>query len=432
MNDDNVGVASMQFGAMGAFMDNGAYPEPELTAAYQEGGVKVEVHRIRRSGNKAAAAKPSVAKVSTAKALTASTDLRGSEDIADSEAEELSGHARSLLEHGTNKKPDHRFGKAAANLGSRAAKAAKAALARAGKTHGPHAQDSSGRVSRTALGKLEGTPGYKAAHKAALKAAHAAGRVAAAASGAPVTTAPGAAVAKPSAAVSAAPLAVGPAAGVERVLAEDEAAAGVVSVAKKPVLAKAYVSSEPQVQLQEAKQQQQQQQEQVQEGKQQQQQDVEEEVEVMEVVEEEVEEVEEEQQEAPQKDAKSLAQQAKEQTTAAATLDSHTAQQVAQVAPQQPQAASTSDKAPHAAGVELVFGKPVGGKALVLPDQLVLLKADGTAVPQEVVAAFRYIWQLLQGRLMMGDPSTLIYFQPNWAGGWLVEHPSSQPGGSSL
>jgi hypothetical protein len=70
---------------------------------------------------------------------------------------------------------------------------------------------------------------------------------------------------------------------------------------------------------------------------------------------------------------------------------------------------------------ELVVG---GSKAptqpLQLPEDLTLIRADGSAVPQATVAAFKYVWQLLQGRLLMGDPSTLAMFQPGWAGGWLV------------
>jgi hypothetical protein len=72
---------------------------------------------------------------------------------------------------------------------------------------------------------------------------------------------------------------------------------------------------------------------------------------------------------------------------------------------------------------EVVIGKPpaaASAQALLLPADLTLVKADGSAVPDATVAAFRYVWQLLQGRLMMGDPSTLLMFQPGWAGGWLA------------
>lgn len=85
---------------------------------------------------------------------------------------------------------------------------------------------------------------------------------------------------------------------------------------------------------------------------------------------------------------------------------------------------------------ELVLGgtaQPVAGskapaqQALQLPEDLTLIRADGSAVPQATVAAFKYVWQLLQGRLLMGDPSTLAMLQPGWAGGWLVQgaHSSS-------
>jgi hypothetical protein len=437
MDDANVGVASLRLGSMSAFMDSGAYPEAELKTSYQDGGVKVIVHRIPRASK--------VAKVPTAsKVSKVSKVSTASVEADDKSTEDLQGPARSLLEHGVahgiKKKADHKLSKAAANWGARAAKAAKAALARAGKPHGSHAQDSSSRLSRSAVAKMEGSLTYKAAHKAALMAAHAAGRAAGAADGVSVasaantagTASPTAAAAVPTASVSPAPAAAAApadsAAKVERVLAEDDAAAEVVSFPKKPVLAQIYAVPEPQARgtLQEAQPQQQQQQ----------QDNEEEEVEVQ-----EVEEEQEDAQTDAQTDAMSSPQQAKEQPTpmpaaaaaAPATPGSVNAQQGPQVASQQQlHAASTTDKALHAAAVELVFGKPVGGKALQLPDQLVLVKADGTAVSQEVIAAFRYIWQLLQGRLMMGDPSTLVYFQPNWAGGWLVEHPSSQPSGRSL
>jgi hypothetical protein len=86
-------------------------------------------------------------------------------------------------------------------------------------------------------------------------------------------------------------------------------------------------------------------------------------------------------------------------------------------------ASSTADEA-----ADPVLGKPVTAvKILQLPEELVLVKADGSAVPQATVAAFKYVWQLLQGRLMMGDPKQLLMFQPGWAGGWLVERPLTNP-----
>jgi hypothetical protein len=86
-------------------------------------------------------------------------------------------------------------------------------------------------------------------------------------------------------------------------------------------------------------------------------------------------------------------------------------------------ASSAADKA-----ADPVLGKPVTAvKILQLPEELMLVKADGSAVPQATVAAFKYVWQLLQGRLMMGDPKQLMMFQPGWAGGWLVERPLTNP-----
>lgn len=77
--------------------------------------------------------------------------------------------------------------------------------------------------------------------------------------------------------------------------------------------------------------------------------------------------------------------------------------------------------------VELVMTPPSVGdsQVLQLPADLVLVKADGSAVSEGTIAAFKYVWQLLQGRLLLGDPSTLAAFQPNWSGGWLVDGPQS-------
>jgi hypothetical protein len=43
------------------------------------------------------------------------------------------------------------------------------------------------------------------------------------------------------------------------------------------------------------------------------------------------------------------------------------------------------------------------------------------------VAAFKYVWQLLQGRLALQDPNSLATFQPGWMGGWLVQRYRKDP-----
>lgn len=81
---------------------------------------------------------------------------------------------------------------------------------------------------------------------------------------------------------------------------------------------------------------------------------------------------------------------------------------------------------PSTTPLELVFGTPVaknGQQMLALPPNLVLLKSDGSKVSEGTLAAFKYVWQLLQGRLMFGDTSVLATFQPTWAGGWLTLPP---------